>query len=83
MSKAHALRRFTRHDFNRAAWLKARRSGLSSPAPAFAISRARPTPPHSIKQSEAPAPRRVVKLDLVHAPSSMELRAASWGQPHA
>lgn len=65
-------RRLTRHSFDRAFWLSARRGGRMAEAPAPPpLADLLPPPPRA-------APRPAVKLDLRNAPSSMEILAESW-----
>lgn len=62
-------RRFTRHSFNRAFWLRARR-----PERLVAIDAGGCAPP----VIAADEPYRAPPINLRDAPSSMEMRAAGW-----
>lgn len=81
-------RRFTRHSFNRAHWLRARRGGvaMAEPVPAdlVAIDVGGCAPPVLIA-GPVPAPFVAAprpKLNLRDAPSSMESLAESWKAKH-
>lgn len=79
-------RRLTRHDFNRAHWLRARRASAMGGGVAVgeavrmvAVEPGGCAPPVYVEEPPPPpAPRP--KLNLRDAPSSLELRAAAWAR---